>query len=180
MKISSITIKGMHKIKEKTYTFNDLNYLFGSNGAGKSTVLQAIQLAILGYIPGTEKNKTAIFNHSNGKSMEVTIMFDDGSGIERSWEMDKTLTASVRCIGEIEEPDDIMQNLDLPIYDFSEFMNLSANKLKDWFVNFLPTDAYTVDWSTELYAAVKHLGVKPEDVDLIAKNVTENINVRTG
>lgn len=175
MKISSITIKGMHKIKKKTYTFNDLNYLFGSNGAGKSTVLQAIQLAILGYIPGTEKNKTAIFNHSNGKSMEVTIMFDDGSGIERSWEMDKTLTASVRCIGEIEEPDAIMQNLDLPIYDFSEFMNLSANKLKDWFVNFLPTDAYTVDWNTELYAAVKHLGVKPEDVELIAKNVTANI-----
>ena len=36
--------------------------LLGPNGAGKTTIIQAIQLALLGYIPGTDKNKTAIFS----------------------------------------------------------------------------------------------------------------------
>ena len=56
MKIKSIYIDGLHNAVNKTYTFNDINYIYGNNGIGKSTILQAIQLALLGYIPGTAKN----------------------------------------------------------------------------------------------------------------------------
>ena len=67
MKIKKITIEGFHNIKDKTYEFDNLTYFNGPNGAGKSSILQALQLALLGYIPGTDKNKTAIFRHSGSK-----------------------------------------------------------------------------------------------------------------
>ena len=53
MKFKSITITGMHKVDKKTYTFNDdVTYFIGENGSGKSTILEAAELALLGYIPG--------------------------------------------------------------------------------------------------------------------------------
>jgi ATPase involved in DNA repair len=55
MKLSSIRIQGMHNVVDKTYKLNNMNYFVGPNGAGKSTIMQAIQLALLGYIPGTDK-----------------------------------------------------------------------------------------------------------------------------
>ena len=63
MRLTSIRIVGMHKVEDKTYQLKDFNYLYGQNGAGKTTIMQAIQLAILGYIPGTNKTKSDVFRH---------------------------------------------------------------------------------------------------------------------
>ena len=66
MKVKSVGISGMHNVTKQTYNFDNVNYLYGLNGAGKSTILQAIQLGILGYIPGTAKRPADIFKHANG------------------------------------------------------------------------------------------------------------------
>ena len=79
MKISSVTIEGMHKLGQpKKYTFNNLTYLYGPNGSGKSTVLEAIQLALLGYIPGMNKKNDYYAKSSNGISFikkEILIIW---------------------------------------------------------------------------------------------------------
>ena len=175
MKLDTITIQGMHKIDGcKTYILKDFIYLFGKNGAGKSTVMQAIQLAILGYIPGTDKTKTAIFSHANGNMMEVTATFDNGMGIIRSWKKSgATINAEVKCIGGL-NPETLVSDVELPIFDFSEFIGLSANKLKDWFVNFFPTNAYPVDWNDELRKAVLHLNVDDDNISEIVAHITED------
>ena len=67
MKIKSIYIDGLHNAVNKTYDFGDMVYIFGHNGAGKSTILQAIQFALLGYFPGTAKTKEAMLRHSPKK-----------------------------------------------------------------------------------------------------------------
>ena len=85
MKIKSITISGMHNVTtSKTYNFKDINYLIGKNGSGKSTVLQAIQLAILGYIPGTDKRVSEIFTHSSSKSMSVDLRLTNDEVVTES------------------------------------------------------------------------------------------------
>ena len=61
MKIKSVYIDGLHTVHDKTYTFEDITYLHGRNGAGKSTILNAIQFALLGYIPGHQRQRLRYF-----------------------------------------------------------------------------------------------------------------------
>lgn len=143
IKLKSIRIEGMHNIVDKTYDLSDFNYFYGNNGAGKSTILQAVQLALLGYIPGTSKTNSAIFKHSNGPRMSVTLFYDCDDVVTR---INRTYTVTgtgktVKYSEDIPSGFDIEKitdGLGLPIFDFNEFMNLTANKLKDWFINFLP------------------------------------------
>ena len=80
MKIKSITIEGMQKIVSRTIEFSDLQYLYGPNGAGKSTILKAIQLALLGYIPGEPKKASAIAKHARGNMLSISCTVVDDAG----------------------------------------------------------------------------------------------------
>lgn len=178
MKLKSVKIENMHHVIEKEYNFDDVNYLYGQNGAGKSTALQAVQLALLGYIPGTPKQNLAIFRHARGKFMSVTAVLITEQGDEISVcrtyiGTDKSAKSSV----EITPPgfgiDSILSELELPIFNFNEFTNMSANKLKDWFIQFLPSGSEEVNWEDVLTSA---LGDKVyADVSTIQEELREKI-----
>lgn len=165
MKLSSITICGMHKISNATYDLHDMTYFYGRNGAGKSTIMQAIQLGILGYIPGTDKTNAAIFKHANGPVMSVRLVFDNGVEIFRQWMRDsKSVKSTTVTKPEDFAVDSILSDRTLPICSFNEFVGMTANKLKDWFIAFLPESAGAIDWKSELQA------VAPT-VDIIDKHM---------
>ena len=166
MKLDSIRILGMHKVKDVTYDLSSgFKYFYGKNGAGKSTVLQAIQLALLGYIPGTDKNKAAIFQHSNGPIISVQITIDDNgikTVITRTW---KKKGSSVETSAKIQPDRDldeylenILKGIELPVFNFNEFSAMSANKLKDWFINFLPPSSDVIDWEKKLKTEIVEFG----------------------
>lgn len=156
MKIKSIEITGMHKIGKKIYNFSDVTYLHGLNGAGKSTVLQAVQLALLGYIPGQNKTNESIMRHSNGNTLEVLATLDDNGNeitIDRTWvRTKKSIISFVDIVPEV-DLSSILAEVELPIFNFSEFLALSANKQKDWFLSFLPKTSNEIDWKAELTKA---------------------------
>lgn len=151
MRIDKVIIEGMHNVVRKEYDFQNLTYLHGPNGAGKSTVMQAIQLALLGYIPGTRKaSKSALFEHANSRALAVTLHISDSDThvtVTRMWYGTKS---AINSSVEIEPADydinSIISELELPIFNFSEFMNMTANTMKDWFIDFLPSVDLTTDW----------------------------------
>ena len=151
MKIKSVYIDGLHNAINKTYQFNDMVYLFGHNGAGKSTVLQAIQFALLGYIPGTAKNKSEILRHSPKGDITVELKLDDVTITRRIWGMGNRIdidpvTYDVAAI---------VKELELPIFNFNEFVGQTANKLKEYFIkNILPTSGGDLDWRSILTNSV--------------------------
>ncbi len=68
-----------HYINKQTIEFDNINFLTGKNGAGKSTILDALQLLILGDTRGTFFNKAA--NDKAGRSLEGYLkgeIGDDG------------------------------------------------------------------------------------------------------
>lgn len=168
MKIKSVTIEGMHNVAEKKYTFDNLSYLYGKNGAGKSTALQAIQLALLGYIPGVDKKNEAILRHAKGKMLSVTCVLNhDGQDITvtRSWiGSGKGITKAVDISPEGFDLSDVLGDIELPIHNFTEFMNMTANKMKDWFINFLPNEDAQVNWHKELTESLGDMKVIDEEL----------------
>ena len=143
MKVKSITITGMHKVDKKTYTFNDgITYFIGENGAGKSTILEATQLALLGYIPGYAKTNESIMKHASGPVMSVEAELEGDIKITRTWTRSgASVKSTVDVTGYEGELTNLMGKVDLPVFDFNEFRSMTSNKLKDWFISFLPSSS---------------------------------------
>lgn len=191
MKLKKITIEGMHNVYRKTYVLNDLTYLHGANGAGKSTVMQAIQLALLGYIPNTNKaSKEAIFKHSNGHALSVILDIEDGESnisVTRIWSGTKSsINSTVEIQPEGYDLNAIVKELELPIFNFNEFVGMTANKLKDWFIDFLPSAETTINWKAVLTSDAKNAGLDEsytqeivnEAHDYIKEHITDDDAVR--
>lgn len=162
MRLKSIDIRGMNKVVQHTYTFdNDVVYLNGKNGAGKSTVLNAIQLALLGYIPGIAKKNDLIMKHANGPFLSVTATLDDDGKlmqVSRVYTANKKgINCSVSTIPDNLDIADILGDLELPVFNFNEFVGMSANKLKDWFISFLPSNQIDINWDKELKESLQDI-----------------------
>lgn len=162
MRLKSIDIRGMNKVVQHTYTFdNDVVYLNGKNGAGKSTVLNAIQLALLGYIPGIAKKNDLIMKHANGPFLSVTATLDDDGKlmqVSRVYTANKKgINCSVSTIPDNLDIADILGDLELPVFNFNEFVGMSANKLKDWFIAFLPSNQVDINWDKELKESLQDI-----------------------
>lgn len=179
MKIKSIYIDGLHNAVNKTYNFGDINYIYGNNGIGKSTILQAIQLALLGYIPGTAKNsREALLRHSPKGKIEVTISLTDTEN-DSDIIVNRRITAKTTEVNTIPGNiyiSDIIQNIELPIFNFNEFMGQTANKLKEYFIkNILPTTDGNLDWKTILSEAIDNCNFADKDdiieygIDLVSE-----------
>lgn len=156
LKVKNIRIEGMHNMPAQSFSFNPgMNYLYGPNGVGKSTILQAVQLALLGYIPGFSKTNAGIFSHACSRCLAVTLTLkgDDGGSvtITRSWTKSKTgISSLVETSPENYDVSSIISQLELPVFNFSEFMNMTANNMKDWFIKFLPKSTVAIDWKQQL------------------------------
>jgi len=91
MKIKSIRIKNFKSIKDETFEIGDMTIVSGKNATGKTSILEALSLGILGYLPSeTEaplKQGNALFGtFASGNPMEVELFADDGTSYVRSWE----------------------------------------------------------------------------------------------
>lgn len=151
MKLKSITVTGLHHISNKTYKLDDINYFFGPNGAGKSTILQAIQLALLGYIPGVSKKPGEIMKHAMTDMMSVNLRFSNNHSITRKWvRMKSTCSTSVETVPEDMDIESLICDLELPIFNFTEFLSQSSNQQKSWFIGYLPKSVSDIPWKEKL------------------------------
>lgn len=174
MKIKSLYIDGLHNAVNKTYEFGDLVYIFGNNGAGKSTILHAIQFALLGYIPGTPRNsKEAILRHSPKNDITVRLNLTGETDVS----IERHINSKVNTIVTIPNSYDvssITSELELPIFNFNDFVGQTANKLKEYFIkNILPTTEGNLDWKQILSESIMDCNFQDRDsiveygVDLI-------------
>lgn len=77
--IKSIRLKNFKCFSNFEVHFDKaVTYLNGMNGEGKSSIIEGIQLALLGYIPGHSKKLSDIFKFSSDKDyMSVSITYDN-------------------------------------------------------------------------------------------------------
>lgn len=74
MKIKRIELKNFGKYNEKSFSLKGINVIKGKNGAGKSTIIEAISYALTGEIRRlSKKGEDLIKMSNNGVDMSVTI-----------------------------------------------------------------------------------------------------------
>ena len=163
MKLKKVTINNLHNVKYAEYDFTSpLTYFYGPNGAGKSTVLNAIQLGLLGYIPGTAKTNASIMKHSSAPQMTVQLELEDNGQsyeITRTWSKSKTsVKAELFTKPDAFDIAATISSIELPIFNFNEFATMTSNKLKDWFIEMLDSSDDKCDLGAELSNAIKDIG----------------------
>ncbi len=82
MKLTTLTARNF---KGLTFTLDlkDINFLVGSNFAGKTARTDAIRFLLLGYLPELGKTNTATFGLASGREMVVEGTMDNGLTIRR-------------------------------------------------------------------------------------------------
>lgn len=183
MKIKSIRIENMHNVKDVTYDFSQINYATGPNGSGKSTILQAVELALLGYIPGYPKKNSDIMKHSSNSMMAVTLNFDNGNMIKRVYTRKKsTVSCDVITVPEDLKVEELTEELASITFDFNAFLSKSANEQKKWFISFLSTAALSEDSQFDIDKEVKDslpaTGLDEATINLLNSNVRQYITKR--
>ena len=178
MKIKSVAIEGMRNVKRKVLEFDDVTYLYGPNGSGKSTVLNAVQLALLGYIPGTAKSNAAIMAHANCPELRVSVDLQDESGqqvtVTRTFKKKGAGASSeVTVAPEGVDVDELLGDSKLPIFDWSEFTGLTGNKMKEWFIQFIPGMNQEVDWKSELSSTTSELSYCSDLVNEYCERISQ-------
>jgi exonuclease SbcC len=185
--IKSIRIKN---IKGKTFTqeLTGLDVFVGPNGIGKSTIQQALALALLGYVPGEGKDESDTFHLSSGADEMTaglqtsnftfdrtikrteTLNADDKKSIKYSQVLtvspskgEKTATEmKARVLNE-------MGNFPM-VFDFALFMDLSDAKRRDYMYSLSPItdDSWNKQKVTEHLNKLLTESLKASDPDLYA------------
>lgn len=97
-KIKSIAANSF-KIGTFTTNLSDVTLITGDNFAGKSSRIEAIILALAGYLPGVEKKPNAIHERlASDNTMTVTLTSTDGEIIVREWERNKKGAVSAKNV----------------------------------------------------------------------------------
>lgn len=82
-KISFTNFKGA----TASYNLTAITIFVGLNFRGKTRVMDAIRLSLLGFLPELGKAAASTWGLSSGSDMEVQAEFDDGTVIRRGWKL---------------------------------------------------------------------------------------------
>ncbi|MDK1102519.1 MAG: AAA family ATPase [Actinomycetota bacterium] len=156
MRPTSLAIKGLKCWTDRTFEFGQLTAIQGPNGSGKTAIIQAIRLALLGYDPETgrklDQTRKLIAPDAVKETADIGLSFSNGFGIRRRFgKTAKTQvlpsrgeTTGAACQQRIdEETGGLVVSLDL-----GTFFDLSAEKRRAWLFEHLPTSETGLEWET--------------------------------
>lgn len=143
MKPIKLSIAGLHSFREtQEISFDELSDtgvfgIFGPTGSGKSTILDAMTLALYGSVGRAEHNTRGILNHAE-KSLTVAFEFEIGKNPRRRYRAERM---------------------------YRRRDELSVQNVRSRFVECTPAgDIVLADKDSEVTAQVKRvLGLEPED-----------------
>lgn len=116
--IKSLRIQGVKGL-DTALNLTAKTAVVGPNFSGKTAVSDAIQMALIGYVPRLGKKNSATFQLASATEMTVEAMLEDGAAFRRTWSLKK---GSVK----LEESEPFTWPAQL--LDISLFLNASAKE----------------------------------------------------
>ncbi|MEA4857767.1 AAA family ATPase [Solidesulfovibrio sp.] len=154
----------------------------GPNGAGKSSRSQALQLAVLGYVPGAGKQNAAIleaFHDGKGKDLRAGVVLESGKKLERRFTRSERTGAvsqemyagGIKCSA----PEFARALADVTAVDLSVFLALSDAKKIDELFRLFPPEGNVRDIAAKIEAQAKRIVAlerEERDATALVANVT--------
>lgn len=149
-----------------------LNLLVGANGTGKSARIQALMLAVMGYIPGgAKKNQEIIDTYGSAWAMNVGVEIVNESGIallsrgfvrSEAGAVSQKYTIDGAKAKEVDFQKALAMHGDPKIIDVSAFMDLSDQKKIDAIFALYPPAGNVNDIQNKIDALKEKLSVLTE------------------
>ena len=180
--ISAITA---HNFKGATFQapLGGLTLAVGSNGAGKSSRSQALQLAVLGYVPGAGKRNADIleaFQTSGGKDLRAGVVLDSGTKLERRFARSRSGAVSMEMYAggiKCNAPEFARALADVAVVDLSVFLGLSDARKIDELFRLFPPSGNVRDIAAKIEAQAKQVSTL-ERQEREALSMVSNLTVR--
>lgn len=164
MHVTHITAAGF-KGRGFSHDLAPLTHITGVNFSGKTSRLAAIQLALLGYIPGDPPKRTsaAIMDFALSTELVVDATLSDGSTYARRfWQEDDGMHSK--------GPE---QRLDIPILDAAAFFKMGATERLAYTFSKVPLpDTFSIDG---IMASVKNIKTEGEDHEAALTQVAAKV-----
>lgn len=147
MKISKIKIDSLYGIEQLELDGKSIE-LTGSNGVGKSSVLDAIRLAL------TNNSKRKYIVKNGQKEGKIYVQLDDGTTIERRKRTDKSDYKSIKDGNgnEINSPESFLKDIFTPLQlEPVEFLSMSEQEQNRILLNLIKFDKDKKQFITEKF-----------------------------
>ena len=147
MKISRLRIENLYGIEQLELDGNSVE-LTGSNGVGKSSVLDAIRLAL------TNNSKRKYVVKNGQKEGKIYVKLDDGTTIERRKRTDKSDYKSIKDANgnDINSPETFLKDIFTPLQlEPVEFLSMSEQEQNRILLNLIKFDKDKRQFITEKF-----------------------------
>lgn len=147
MKISRLRIENLYGIEQLELGGNSVE-LTGSNGVGKSSVLDAIRLAL------TNNSKRKYVVKNGQKEGKIYVKLDDGTTIERRKRTDKSDYKSIKDANgnDINSPESFLKDIFTPLQlEPVEFLSMSEQEQNRILLNLIKFDKDKKQFITEKF-----------------------------
>lgn len=145
MRLTTITLENF-KGFSGTYNLAPIALFVGPNFAGKSTVIDAVRLLVLGYLPELGKTNAATFALASGRELSVIGTFDNGATVARRWFVKNDTIKSAFVLPPFMEEQG-SANAFAVMMDPQTYFGLSENERVSYIFTMIPgmAEAVTVD-----------------------------------
>ncbi len=150
--LTRIHIRGLKNHRDTELSVPKFLALEGPNGSGKSAVLQAIRIGVLGYDPeiGRPLQATRKLLPPGVPEASVTLSFSDGFAISRTFGASTEIELAPvdrerRTLAEKNSRIEKELGTFVPSFDLAAFLDLSAEKRREFLLKLLPRTASDLD-----------------------------------
>jgi hypothetical protein len=154
LKLSFGNVKG----RSGEYLLPAVSVVVGENFSGKSAILTALRLALIGYDPALGKAPGATWQLSGGAEMSVALWTDKDTHCRRTWKMAKgSITKDEQCS---------TWNIPAALVDVREFLGMPAKKRAEYILGLVPVAEASVS-PARLRAEIPVEHLTPEVTDFL-------------
>jgi DNA repair exonuclease SbcCD ATPase subunit len=103
MKITKLSAAGL-KAGDFSHDLGAVTVIAGDNFKGKTSRLEAVRLALMGYLPELGNKPALTMQLARGATMGVRVELEDGRSIEQGWSIQQGQVKTKRLAGELDVP----------------------------------------------------------------------------